>query len=153
MDNTASRPATPLHLWAVALVSLLWHAGGALDYTMTQTRNMDYLQQAADGAGVPLQVILDYYTTFPVWADAAWAFGVWGALAGSILLLLRSRFALYGFYLSLLGLIASTIHQLTADLPPELNSPFTWAFTAAIVIVLVALIIYTRRMTERGVLR
>ncbi|APE26971.1 hypothetical protein [Aurantiacibacter gangjinensis] len=147
------RASTPWHLWVIGIASLLWHAVGANDYVMTQTRNMDYLRMSAENANVPLDVMLDYFTTFPAWADAAWAFGVWGALAGSILLLLRSRFATFAFYASLAGLFVSTIHQIVGDVPPELSSPFFWAFTGFIIVVTVALAVYCRRMTARGVLR
>ncbi|KLI64192.1 hypothetical protein [Aurantiacibacter marinus] len=145
--------STPWHLWAVGLVTLLWHAGGAFDYAMTQTRNMDYLQMAADEADVPLAVILEYFTDWPVWADAAWAFGVWGAVAGSLLLLLRSRFALPAFYVSIAGLALTTVHTLTSDLPDALNTPSMWGFSAIVVIVLLAVIYYSKRMIAAGVLR
>lgn len=144
---------TPWHLWVVGLVSLLWHAGGAYDYTMTQTRNMEYLTQAAENASVPLDTMLDYYTNFPFWADAMWAFGVWGAVAGSILLLIRSRFAFHAFVLSIIGLVGTTIYTATSDIPAELDSAFTWIFTAVIWIVTIALAYYARRQTAAGVLR
>ncbi|MBH5323247.1 hypothetical protein [Aurantiacibacter sediminis] len=146
------RAATPWHLWVVGIVTLLWHSGGAVDYTMTQLRHEEYLQAAADQAGVSLQVILDYFTTFPAWADAAWAFGVWGGFFGSLLLLFRSRFALHAFAISLAGLAVSTIYQSTADMPAELNTAFTWIFTAIICAVLILLIIYSRAMAAKGVL-
>jgi len=152
MENTI-RAATPWHLWVVGLVTLLWHAGGAFDYTMTQLRNMEYLQTAADGANVPLEVLLDYFTDWPVWADAAWAFGVWGAVAGSLLLLLRSRIALHAFYASVAGLVLTTVHTLTSDLPEALNSASIWVFSAIVVIVLLAVIFYSKRMIAAGVLR
>lgn len=145
--------STPWHVWAVGLVTLLWHAGGAFDYTMTQMRNMEYLQTAADGAGVPLAVMLEYFTDWPVWADAAWAFGVWGAVAGSLLLLFRSRFALPAFYVSIAGLALTTFHTLTSDLPPALNTASMWGFSAIVVIVLLAVIYYSKRMIAAGVLR
>lgn len=144
---------TPWHLWVIGLVSLVWHAGGAIDYTMTQTRNMEYLNAAAAQADVPVEVMLGYFGNWPAWAEAAWAFGVWGAVAGSLLLLLRTRYALYAFVVSLIGLLGTTVYTLTADLPDALDTPMMWAFSAAVYIVLIALVIYTRRMTARGVLR
>lgn len=145
--------STPWHIWVVGLVTLLWHAGGAFDYTMTQTRNMDYLQTAADGANVPLAVMLEYFSGWPVWADAAWAFGVWGAVAGSLLLLFRSRFAFTAFFVSLTGLVLTTVHTLTSDLPPALNTASMWGFSAIVVIVLLAVMYYSKRMIAAGVLR
>lgn len=149
----SEKPKAPWHLWVIGLVTLVWHSGGAIDYTMTQTRNMAYLQSAAQSAGVPLDVMLDYFTTFPAWADAAWALGVWGGFFGSLLLLLRSRFAWVSFVISLGGLAVSTVYQLTSGMPDALNTIFTWIFTAAIALVLIALIAYARAMAARGVLR
>ncbi len=34
---------TPLHLWIVGVLSLLWNAFGAYDHVMTQFRNAQYL--------------------------------------------------------------------------------------------------------------
>ena len=143
----------PWHLWVIGIVATLWNAGGAYDYTMTQTRNMDYLTMGAEGAGVPVDVMLDYYTNFPAWADALWALGVWGALAGSLLLLLRSRFAFHAFVVSLAGLVGTTIYTATADMPPELNTPMLWVFSAAIWLSVILLAWYARRMTAAGVLK
>lgn len=153
MDEAISSGKTPWHLWVIGIVSLLWHFGGAYDYTMTQTRNMDYLAQASANAGIPVETMIGYYTNFPVWADAMWAFGVWGAVAGSVLLLLRSRFAFHAFAVSIIGLIGTTIYTTTSDLPAELDSTFTWVFTAVIWVVTVLLAYYAKRMTAAGVLK
>ncbi|MBE5073615.1 hypothetical protein IM511_04780 [Erythrobacteraceae bacterium E2-1 Yellow Sea] len=152
MENSGAARA-PWHLWVVGVLTLIWNAFGAYDYSMTQMRNEEYLGQAAEGAGVPLQVMLDYFTNFPVWADAAWALGVWGAVAGSALLLIRNRFAYHAFLVSLLGLAGTTVFTLKSDIPAELDNSFTWIFTAVIWATIIALAYYARRMTARGVLK
>src|SRR3546814_16425474 len=73
---------TPVHLWAVGVLSLLWNAVGAFDYMMTKLGNADYLS-----AFTPEQIA--YFQGFPLWANIGWAFGVWGSVLGSILLLAR----------------------------------------------------------------
>ncbi|ANU08515.1 hypothetical protein [Paraurantiacibacter namhicola] len=150
MEN---RTKAPWHLWVIGILATLWNSGGAYDYTMTQTRNMDYLQAGAEMAGIPVETMVDYYTNFPVWADAMWAFGVWGALAGSLLLLIRSRFAFHAFAVALIGLIGTSIHTFGGGMPAELSSGANYVFTAIIFIVTIFLIWYARRMTARGVLR
>lgn len=140
------RPATPWHLWVIGVVATLWNSGGALDYTMTQTRNESYMSSFT-------QEQLDYFYAFPAWADAAWALGVWGALLGSLLLLMRSRHAVIAFGLSLLGLLGSSIYQMTADMPASLSTPGIWMFTAAIWLSIILLTWYARKMTVGGVLR
>ncbi len=59
-----STTKTPVHLWIVGILSLLWNACGAFDYTATQYRLESYMSQFT-----PEQ--LDYFYAFPAWADAA----------------------------------------------------------------------------------
>lgn len=146
LTESGSKPATPMHLWAVGIIATLWNSGGALDYTMTQTRNESYMSGFT-------QEQLDYFYAFPAWADAVWAVGVWGAFIGSLLLLLRSRNAVIAFGLSLVGLFGSSIYQMTADMPASLSTSFMWIFTAVIWLSVIFLIWYSRMMTTKGVLR
>lgn len=150
-EMTATR--TPWHLWVIGIVSLLWNGGGAYDYVMTQTRNMDYLASGAETLGVPVDIVVDYYTGFPVWADFFWALGVWGAVAGSILLLLRSRYAFHAFVVGFVGLIGTSVYTFGTEMPEGMASPFVYVFSAVIVIITLLLIWYARRMAAKGVLR
>ena len=116
---------TPASYWLVALISLPWHALGVYDFIMTNARDPEYL------AYFPPELI-DYLDAMPVWALAAWAFTVWGALAGSLLLLVRSRFAVQAFFLSLICLGLSTMYEGASQLPPAMRTPAWMAFTLVI---------------------
>src|SRR6478609_11313004 len=85
---TVQMVRTPAHVWVVGILSLLWNAFGAADYTMTELGNLAWFEMMGLGAEE-----LAWTQTFPTWVVAAWAVGVWGSVAGSILLLSRSRFA------------------------------------------------------------
>ena len=138
---------TPVHLWIVGILSTLWNAFGAFDYVMTQSDNEAYMSQ------FPAEQRA-YYETFPVWLDAAWALGVWGALAGSLLLLARSRHAVTAFAISLLGLAVSTIYTFGFSQPPEgLMSGIVIIMNIVIWAACIALLLYARRQAARGVLR
>lgn len=138
---------TPIHLWIVGVLSLVWNSGGAVDYYMSQTRNEGYLAQLPQEA-------IDFLNNVPLWFEFAWAIGVWFSVLGSILLLLKSRFAGSAFVLSLLGLIASSIYTygLAEQRTFEAGGTMALLFTIAIPVVLILLIIYSRAMTRRGVL-
>ncbi len=143
----------PWHLWLIGIVSLLWNGVGANDYTQTQLRNIDYMKSAFEPMGVDLETGLAYVDSFPIWAEAFWALGVWGAVAGSVLLLLRSRFAFPAFALSIVGLIVTTIYQYSNPLPGDYDKTIPLAFTAVIWVATIAMAYYARRMTDKGVLR
>ena len=143
----AVQTRTPTQLWVVGILSLVWNAMGAFDYLMTQTRNEAYLSQFTEAQ-------LAYFEGFPAWMELFWALGVWGAVAGSILLLMRSRHAVVAFAVSLLGLAVGTIYQYLLSSPPaDLMTPGMIGFTVAIWVVAIALLLYARSMHEKRVLR
>lgn len=138
---------TPFHVWIVGIIALIWNAGGAYDYVMTQTENEAYLAMLSDAQ----KAFLD---NGPIWFETAWAVGVWFSMLGALLLLLRSRLAGPAFGLSLIGLIVSSVYSFgIADRTGMDMTPTQLGFTVAIYVVLVLLWIYARAMTRRGVLR
>ncbi|MDG5748919.1 hypothetical protein P8Q88_12110 [Qipengyuania sp. XHP0207] len=139
---------TPWHLWLVGIVSLLWNAIGAYDYTMTNLRDQAYL----DSMGYPAEGIA-YLEAFPIWAHSGWALGVWGAIIGSVLLLLRNRFAILAFGLSLIGLALTSLYEAMADIPPELAAIQPAWFPIVLWSIAVFLLIYAISMRQKGVLR
>ncbi len=140
---------TPWHLWLVGVLSLLWNAFGGYDYIMTNTQGETYMR----GAGMT-QPMIDYFLAMPGWMYVPWTLGVWGAVAGSILLLLRMRWAVYAFAASLFGAVVSLIFGLMnpmPGLPPEMAA---MAYMPWIIAVIAALLLwYAWAMGKRGVLR
>lgn len=132
--------------WTISVVSLLWNSFGAFDYTMTNIRDPGYLAQFPP----EMMPVID---AFPAWVTMAWALGVWGALAGSILLVARSRLAVYAFAVSLAGLAASTIHQLGIEMPASMTTAQMRAMTAMIWAGALFFLWYAARQRKAGVLR
>ena len=149
---TAATPA-PWHLWAIGIASLLWNCFGGYDYVMSQTRNAEYMRMMTEPFGVDTQAAVEYFDGFPLWADTAWALGVWGAVAGSVLLLLRSRYALHAFVVSLVGIVASLAYSYANPLPGLTDSGFATVMPIVILAITALLAWYARRMTAAGVLR
>lgn len=137
---------TPFHLWIVGVLGLVWNSYGCYDYLMTNTRNAEYLAQFPPEM---MQVI----DAFPLWVMAAWAFGVWGAIAGSVLLLMRSRFAVHVFTLSLAGLIVSTAYQMTIDGPGSMKTTSPDTITIVIWVVAIFFLWYSLNQRRMGNLR
>lgn len=104
MEGTLGAVRPPMSFWIVAGLSLLWNGFGAYLYTMTN------LGDAALLASAP-PAMQDYIANMPLWAHVAWAFGIWGSLAGSVLMLLRSRHAVSAFGVSFLGAAGSFAAQ------------------------------------------
>ncbi|MCB2048877.1 MAG: hypothetical protein KDE32_11715 [Novosphingobium sp.] len=150
---TSIQARTPWHLWLVGILSLLWNAFGAWDYTATQMENREYLAAAAQSMGVSVDAVIAHFAAYPAWMDAAWALGVWGSVLGSILLLLRKRLAVIAFFISLFGLFVSTLYGIATPIESMEQSAANWSMMAVIWIVLIGLILYARSMVKRGHLR
>lgn len=141
--TTPGSAATPWHLWLVGIGTLLFNAMGVLSYMMTK------LGLLAEAGLNPDQIA--FMNTYPAWASAFWALGVWGALAGSVLLLLRSRFAVAAMVVALVGLIGTTVYNyVLIEVPKDMQAP---ALDVAIWVVTLFLLFYARRMAAAGVLR
>jgi len=139
-------PKTPVHLWIVGILAVLWDAVGAFDYSATQFRYPPYMEKFT-----PEQ--LEYFYNFPAWADACWALGVWGAFLGSIALLLRKTWAVWLFGVSLVGLAGTTVFSFLLSDGAALMGEGAGIFTAIIWAITLFLFFYAQAMAKRGVLR
>jgi len=136
---------TPMHLWIIGILSLLWNAIGAFDYSATQLKLDFYMSQFT-------QEQLDYFYSFPAWADAAWAVGVWGALLGSLTLLLRKAFSVWLFGLSILGMAGTSIFSFILTDSSSVAGEGALMFTIVIWVIALFLFFYARAMAARRVL-
>jgi hypothetical protein len=144
-----TKAATPWHLWAVGGISLLWNAFGGYDFVLSMTQGETYWR-----ASGMTDAMIAYYNAMPAWMYAPWVLGVWGAVAGSILLLLRSRFAVHAFALSLIGALVSLLYGLVIDkAPPPPPEMAAMAYMPYVIVVIAAFLAwYAWTMNKKGVL-
>jgi len=141
---------TPVHLWIVGILSLLWNCFGAYDYTMSHMRNLDYL----GAMGGDPNVMLAYMDSMQMYAKVGWGLGVWFALLGSVLLLMRSRYALWAFAISLVGMALSFGGQYVGPpQPPEMTAGMAKYIPLLIIGLGIAQYYYAWRQQKNGVLR
>lgn len=145
LESSAPRARTPIHLWIVGLLSLLWGAMGALDYLAAQMRWDFYMSQFSEEQ-------LEYFYGFPAWMVAGWALAVWAGLAGAVGLLMRRSWAVWMYVLSLVGMAISTFYNFILTDGGEVMGSGATVFSVVIWVVAIALLLYSRRQAMRGVL-
>jgi hypothetical protein len=143
---------TPVHVWIVGILSLLFNAFGCYDYLMTRMRNTEYLAKMMPK--VDPNAMLAWIDGFPIYAQIGWGLGVWGGLLASILLLLRSRYAVWAYGVSLLGAVLGLGYQI-ALAPPLAGADdmMSKVMPYVIIVICVALFLYARAQAAKGVLR
>lgn len=145
-ETTTTR--TPWHLWVVGGLSLAWNAYGAYDYVMSHTDREAYFRSM--GMTDPQ---IAHYLAMPAWTHAAWAIGVWGAILGSGLLLLRRKWALHAFAASLAGLLASLVYAYGLSDGAALMGTQGMVMNVVIAAACLFFIWYARAAMRKGVLR
>jgi hypothetical protein len=103
ITNTGRVPTakTPFWFWAAGAFGLVWNVYGVYQFTGSFSQTPESLM----AAGMTAEAA-EVYFGLPVWMTLVFAIGVFGGLAGSVLLLLRRAIALPVFAVSLAGYVA-----------------------------------------------
>ena len=151
--NDGYAAKTPMHLWIVGLLALLWNGFGCYDYLMTRMRNLDYFTSMAPQ--VDPNAMLAWVDGFPLYAQFGWGLGVWMGLLGSLLLLMRNRWAVPLLALSLLGAVLGLGYQifLAPPPPPPMDSGAMAVMPWVVIGVAAVLYYYAHRQKLAGVLK
>ena len=139
---------TPWHLWVVGVVAVLFNAIGVFDFVMSMARGPAYL---ASAGMTPAQI--EHYQHMPAWMTADWAIGVFGALAGSVLILLRNKLAWPVLAVSLAAFLISVAYTYVLTDGGKIMGQSMAIMSAVIAGLLAFFIWYAWMMTRRGVLR
>lgn len=137
----------PWHLWVVGILALLWNGFGVFDYVMSLARGEAYYRASGMTEG-----LIAYYRSMPIWVYVPWTLGIGGAVVGTVLLLVRSRFAVHAFIVSLIGSIVSNAAAILLSNGAFLASGMPLV-PILILVVCVLLALYASWMRRRGVLR
>jgi len=89
-----------------------------------------------------------------MYAKIGWGLGVWGGLLGAILLLMRSRYAVWAFAVSMIGIVLSIGYQIAAA-PPLAGADTSMDKVIPYVVIVIGLFLlwYSWSMEKKGVLR
>ena len=113
MEQAAGTGKVPLSFWVVAAFGVLWNGFAVLTYWLAATHNPQTMAQT------PPEMVQALAQT-PTWALAAWGLAVGAALTGSLLLVLRRKWAVPAFVVSLAGLLVLTVYQIASNMPMSL---------------------------------
>jgi hypothetical protein len=149
MTATADTKAkAPWHLWVVGVVGVLWNAYGCYDYVMTKTGGDAYLRSFGFN-----DEQIAYYTTMPAWMTGIWAIGVWGGLAGAVLLLLRMKWALHVFVASLAAYLMSLVYTYALSNGAAVMPDGGWIMNLVVLAGCLFFVWYAWFAAKRGILR
>ena len=144
--RATTTPGRPWHLWVIGIIGVLWSSIGVLSFMLTQMN-----VEAVTSRFPPQQ--REYFESFPLWAVAFWAIGVFGGVIGCILLLLKNRLAFHALLASVIGAVVTNLGGLFLlgglEVMVETSA---LGFTVFPIIFAAFLTYYARAMSKKGVL-
>lgn len=144
-SGTTFAVKAPIWFWAAAAFGLIWNVYGVYQFMGTFSQTTESLMAAgmtADQAAI--------YLALPAWITVVFAIGVFGGLAGSVLLMLRKAVAVPVLAVSLAGYIAlfsgDYAYGIFENIPTQLA---ILVFVVVVAAALLALAWFTRK---RGII-
>ena len=136
----------PWHLWVIGIIGGLWNSMGVLSFMLTQMN-----VEAVMSRFPPQQ--REYFQSFPLWAVAFWAIGVFGGVVGCLLLLLKNRLAFHALLAAVIGVTVCNLGGLFLLGGMEVMAETGGlGFTVFPIIFAAFLAYYARAMNKKGVL-
>ena len=135
--------ATPWHLWAVSVLTLLWNGSGVVTIGLAQAGRL---------AGISAEEAA-YYAAQPAWLVMTTSIATVAPLVAGFALLFRSWLAVPLFAVSLLFIVLNNAYELASGTSRALANQGALIVTAIIAVIAVLQLIYSHSMQRRGVLR
>jgi hypothetical protein len=142
--TSANTPA--IWFWIISAIALLWNLMGVMAYIAQVTMSTETLQALPENERA-------LYESAPAWATAAFAIAVWGGTLGSILLLMRRKWATAVLIVSFIGIVVQMIHSFFISNSFEVYGPGGLVMPVMILVFGAGLIWLSRKATANGWLK
>lgn len=139
----ATKPSTVF--WVVAILATIWNAIGCMNYlgTVYMTEQVMAALPADQQA---------YYAELPAWVTAAFATSVWSALIACVGLLLRKKWAVPLFMLSLVAVLVQAVYNFFMQDTVAITGS-NLVITILVMAISVFLVWYSKDARNKGILR
>jgi hypothetical protein len=141
MTTESNKPTTMF--WVVAVAALIWNAMGVMAYLATVMMSPEALQALPDDQRTLME-------STPAWATGAFAIAVWGGALGSILLLLRKKWAASAFMLSFAGIAVQMFHAFALANSIEVYGPGGMVMPILVLLLGAFFVWYSRASAVKG---
>lgn len=146
-----SENKTPTVYWVITVVLALWALMGIMAYMgHVGMSPEDYAAYVADGSMT--QAYADYAANAPTWATAVFAIAVFSGVAGAICLLLRKKWAVQLYTISLVFILISMFKGFILDKAGSMMSATQIGMEFAVVVLGIIAVWFSRKKRAKGIL-
>lgn len=136
----------PVWFWIVAVLALLWNLMGAFAFITDLMATPAVLAETYSAEEIA------FLDTYPSWTKIFYGLATIGGLIACIGLLMRKRWALGMFCLSLVGVVVQQAHSIFMTNAREVFGDETALyFPIGILVIAIILIFFTKRCIDKGI--
>lgn len=136
----------PWHTWVLGIVFLLFGLASGFDHVMSISQGESYYR----ASGMSDQQVA-HFSAVPFWAMLAWTASVWASLLGAGAMLLRRRFALLLFTVSIAGSLVYILYSFVFSAGREAMG-MIWPMPFIVTALTVGMVFYCRWLIKKDVL-
>ena len=140
--SESNKPTTVF--WVVAILAVVWYILGAGAYLGSVFITEEAIAELPEARQ-------NYMANVPAWATAAFAISVWGGLLACIGLLMRKKWAVPLFMLSLLAVFVHAAYTFFIQTDIELSGTVLIQ-PVAVIVISIFLVWYSKDAKNKGVL-
>ena len=134
-DDVNGGPST--NFWIIGGAALIWNLIGLAVYISQVTAGPEAYANYTEAQQA-------FMTGRPAWSTSAFAIAVSTGILGSLLLLLRKALAIFMFAASLLGIVVQQVHAFVFANGFEIWGPTGLILPTTLIVIAVALLLYSR---------
>jgi len=140
--TTSNKPNTGF--WIIAIIALIWNVMGVLEYL-----GHVYMTDELLNAMTPEQQ--EFLANTPAWSTGVFAIAVFGGLLGSLLLIMRKKWATLLFLISLLAVLVNMGYTFFATNHAEVYGTVL-GIVMPLVVIVIAIFLYldSKSSTTKG---
>jgi hypothetical protein len=145
MNETPAAPAArPGWFWIVAIAALLWNLVGLSIFALHYSMGPEELAALPEGQRRMLENV-------PAWAWISYAVAVVAGTVASIALLLRRRYAVALYWISLVGVVLlQVVWTMFLSGAPAILGPGSLVMPVLVLVIAVVLVLFSRHAARRG---
>lgn len=141
--NTDTISSRPTSFWVIAIAALLWNLLGVVMFYMQVSMTPEAL------AALPAAE-RGLYEAAPAWINIAFGVAVFGGVLGALGLLMKKRWTVMMFALSLVGLVVQLVSLYTLTHAWQVTGPPGAILPIALLLIAVFLWWYARKAAARN---
>jgi hypothetical protein len=140
-DALNNKPS--VNFWIIGGAALVWNLLGIVIYVGQVTMSPDALAKLTEAQQ-------DLITSTPAWSNAAWAIAVNAGAFGSLLMVLRKRWAIPLFILSLVAILVQDFEAFVLRDAYGVLGINSLIIPSMVLVIAIALVLYSRHARDRG---